>query len=135
MSSKKLDRLISQLENYLECWKQFNHFVSIARSKSFGDEEELEFLELKSVITQELEMILASIESGAPDKEDVLALIASTPSLRFLSEMHDAALRGLESRWHKIYISWHSIVGQLKVRQLQFEDKSFMGSMFGRRRA
>ena len=36
MRNKKLDRVIQQMENYLECWKQFNQFVILARGKKFG---------------------------------------------------------------------------------------------------
>jgi hypothetical protein len=39
--------------------------------------------------------------------------------------MSEGALRGLETQWHKIYISWHSILGQLKVKQHTEEVKSF----------
>ena len=45
-----MHQLIQQLENYTECWKQFNHFVNIARAKNFGPEEEGQFLEVKTVI-------------------------------------------------------------------------------------
>ena len=40
MHNKKLDPLIQQMENYLECWKQFNHFVNLARAKKFSPEDE-----------------------------------------------------------------------------------------------
>ena len=43
------------------------------------------------------------------------------------SEMSEGALRGIESQWHKIYIGWHSILGQLKVKQHAEEAKSFFG--------
>ena len=48
--------------------------------------------------------------------------------MRYLSEMSEGALRGLESQWHKIYIAWHSILGQLKVKQHGEEVKTFWGS-------
>jgi hypothetical protein len=41
--------------------------------------------------------------------------------------MSEGALRGLESQWHKIYISWHAILGQLKVKQRGEETKTFWG--------
>ena len=41
------------------------------------------------------------------------------------SEMSEGSLRGIESQWHKIYIGWHSILGQLKVKQRAEEAKSF----------
>jgi hypothetical protein len=131
MRNKKLDRVIQQMENYLECWKQFNNFVNLARGKKFGPEDENQFLEIKSIITQEVEMIFAAMDVFSPTREDVLSLISSAPSLRYLSEMHEGNVRSLESQWHKIYIGWHSILGQLKVKQMQLGDKSLRSSMFG----
>ncbi len=132
MSNKKLDHLILQMENYLECWKQFNHYLNLARSKKFEIEDETQFLEVKSVITQELELILSSLEGGTPSREDVHTLISSAPSIRYMSELNDGSLRGLENQWHKIYIAWQSLLGQLKVQQRQLESKSFWGSLFGK---
>ncbi|MDB6055611.1 MAG: hypothetical protein JWN25_3134 [Verrucomicrobiales bacterium] len=131
MRNKKLDQLIMQLENYLECWKQFNYFVNLARGKKFGGEDETQFLEIKSVLVQELELILSSVECASPTKEDVVALISGAPSIRYLSEMNEGALRGVENQWHKIFIGWQSILGQLKVQQRQLEGQSALGSLFG----
>lgn len=133
MSNKKLEQLIAQMENYLECWKQFNHYITVARGKKFGLEDENQFLETKSVIVQELELILASVEVSSPTKEEVHALIGNAPSLRYLSEMSDGALRNIENQWHKVYIGWHSILGQLKVRRLEDESKSTFASVFGKK--
>ena len=132
MDKKKLDQLIVQLENYLECWKQFNHYLSLARSKKFEQDDETQFLEVKSVITQELEMILSMIEAGAPSKEDVHALISNAPSIRYLSELTEGSLRGIENQWHKVYIAWQSILGQLKVQQRNAKPTSFLGRLFGK---
>ena len=130
MSNKKLDSLIQQMENYLECWKQFNQFVNLARSKKFSADDENQFLEVKSVIVQELELILATVAVSSPTREEIHALIGSAPSLRSLSEMNEGALRNVESQWHKIYIGWHSILGQLKVRQLADTGKSGLSKFF-----
>ncbi|MGN6553175.1 MAG: hypothetical protein ACTHLW_05585 [Verrucomicrobiota bacterium] len=132
-TSKKLEQLITQMENYLECWKQFNGFVNLARTKKFGSEDENQFLEVKSVIVQELELILASVEVNSPTKEEVHVLIGNSPSLRYLSEMNEGALRNVESQWHKIYIGWHSILGQLKVRQGQEDNKGTFASLLGKK--
>jgi hypothetical protein len=132
MRTNKLDQLTQQMENYLECWKQFNHFVNLARAKKFSLEDDMHFLEVKSIIVQELELILASVDIGATTKEEVHTLIGSAPSLRFLSDMNENSLRTLESDWHRIYIGWHSILGQLKVRQRTEETKSGFVSMFTR---
>ena len=131
MSNKKLEPLIQQMENYLECWKQFNQFINLARAKKFNAEDESQFLEVKSVLIQELEVILATVEVTSPTKEEVHAVIGNAPSLRFLSEVSDGALRNLENQWHKIYIGWHSILGQLKVRERAEADKSAFAGLFG----
>ena len=131
-TAKKMDNLTAQMENYLECWKQFNHYINLARGKKFSPEDEIQFLEVKSVLVQELEIILSSIEVNSPTKEEIHTLIGNAPSLRYLSEMNDGALRNVENQWHKIYIGWHSILGQLKVRQRTEEVKGGF-SMFAKR--
>ena len=132
MTSNELNQLVTQIETHIECWKQFNHFVNLARAKKFSLEDDIHFLEVKSIIVQELELILASVEVGSPTKEQIHMLIGSAPSLKFLSDMNDGALRSLETDWHKIYIGWHSILGQLKVRQRSEDAKSGF-SMFGKK--
>ena len=126
--------LIEQLESYLECWKQFNRFVNLARGRKFKPEDEDQFLEIKSIIIQELEFILSSIEVASPTRDEVHALIGGAPSLRFLAEMQEGALRNLESQWHKIYIGWHSILGQLKVKLTAEQTKSMFSSLAGDRK-
>jgi hypothetical protein len=126
MHNKKLDQLIVQLENYLECWKQFNFFITMARGKKFTDEDENQFLEVKSLIVQELELITAAVECTSPSREEVHALISSAPSLRYLSDSNEGNLRALENHWHKVYVGFQAILGQLKVQQRQLEGKSVL---------
>jgi hypothetical protein len=76
------------------------------------------------VLVQELELILAGMEVSSPTKDEIHGLIGNSPSLRYLSEMSEGALRSLENQWHKIYIGWHAILGQLKVRQHEESPKS-----------
>jgi hypothetical protein len=134
MQNKKLDQLIDQMENYLECWKQFNSFMNLGRNKKFNQEDDTHFLEVKSVLVQELELIFSAVEVGSPTKEEIHSLVGNAPSLRYLSEMSEGALRNLENQWHRIYIGWHSIMGQLKVRQRQEEAQGGF-TIFGRKKA
>jgi len=134
MSTQKLDQLIDQVENYIECWKQFNNFVALARAKKFSQEDDSQFLETKSVLIQQLELILASVEVASPTREEIHALITEAPSLRSLSEQNEGAARNFESQWHRIYIGWHAILGQLKVRQQSESSKSGIGAVFGKKK-
>jgi hypothetical protein len=132
MSAKRLQDIINRMENYLECWKQFNHYLGLARFKKFTPDDENQFMEIKSVITQELELILAATESHQVTREDVHSLITSVPSMRFLSESNDTVMRNIENQWHRIYISWQSVLGQMKVKQKQFEGKGFFAGLVGK---
>jgi hypothetical protein len=135
MHNKKLDQLVVQVENYLECWKQFNYFINLARSRKFTAEDENQFLEVKSIIVQELELITSAFEGPSPaGREEVHALVSQAPSLRYLSESNEGNLRGLENAWHKVYVSLQAILGQLKVQQRELENKSFFSSMFGKKK-
>lgn len=133
MSTKALEELVQHMENYIECWKQFNQFISLARAKKFGPEDENHFLEVKSVIVQELELLLAAMEIGSPTKEEVHALVASAPSLRFLGDSQEGVLRNIETQWHRIYLGWHAILGQLKVQQQADEGKTPLAALFGKK--
>jgi hypothetical protein len=130
--SKKLDALVLQMESHLECWKQFSHYLNLARAKKFEPEDEAQFLDVKSVLTQELELIYSSVDVSTPTKEEILTLISQAPSLRYMSEQNEGAIRGLENQWHKIFISWQSLLGQLKVQQ-RAEPKGFLSSWFGKK--
>ena len=133
MRNKKLDQLIVQLENYLECWKQFNSYINLARGKKFTDEDENQFLEVKSIIVQELELISAAVECSSPSRQEVHELINSAPSLRYLGDSNEGNLRALENHWHKVYVGFLAILGQLKVQQRELENKSVL-SIFSRKK-
>jgi hypothetical protein len=134
MRNKQTAEMIVRLENYLECWKQFNHYMNLARFKKFTIDDENQFLEVKSIITQELEQILSGIESGPVTREEVHSLVAAAPSIRYLGENNEASLRELENRWHKQFISLQALLGQLKVKQRQDEQRSVFDTGFWKRR-
>ena len=131
MHYKNLDEFILHLENYIECWKQFNHYVNLARDKKFTREDETQFLEVKSVIAQGLEAILASTDKGGPKKEEVHHLFSNAPSLRYLADMSDI-VPVVEGQWHKGYLGLQSLLGQLKVQQNK-QDKGGGWSLFGKK--
>ena len=133
MAAKKLDQLVNDVENYVACWKQFNRFVTLARAKKFTPEDETEFLDTKSILIQQLELIMSLVELVAPSREEIHAVVGDAPSLRCLSELNEGAFRKLENQWHKIYIDWHALLGQLRVRQRGETSMYGLGSMFGKK--
>ncbi len=134
MRNKKLDQLILELETHVECWKEFNHYLALARSKNFTQEDETQFLEVKSNITQGFEMLMSQVAGGgAPPREEVHAILTNAPSIRYMSELADNSLRGLENQWHKTFLDWQGILGQLKVKQKELDGQSFWGSLFSKK--
>ncbi|HEX8311260.1 MAG TPA: hypothetical protein VF614_08090 [Chthoniobacteraceae bacterium] len=131
MHYKSLEEFILHLENYIECWKQFNPYVNLARDQTFSRDDENQFLEIKSIIAQGLEAIIASADKSGPKKEEVNSLFANAPSLRYLSEMPDSVLN-VEAQWHKTYLGLQSLLGQLKVQQNKSE-KGAGWNLFGKK--
>jgi hypothetical protein len=133
MSAKRFDDIILRMENYLECWKQFNHYLSLARFKKFTLDDENQFMEIKSVITQELELILTVTEGAQVSRDGGHTLLTSVPSRRWLSESNEGVLRSVENQWHKLFISWQSILGQMKVQAKKTEQpKGFFATLVGK---
>ncbi|MBL9170228.1 MAG: hypothetical protein JNN07_21010 [Verrucomicrobiales bacterium] len=133
MNRKTLDQTLARMEHHLECWKQFNDYMSLARSKKFGQEDETQFLEIKCVLTQEFELILAQLENLPITREEAHTLIAAAPSIRYLSELNEANLKTLENQWHKMFINWQAVLGQLKVRREDLESQGMFRSLFGKK--
>ena len=131
MNRRQLDQIVARMEHHLECWKQFNDFMALARSKKFTQENETQFLEIKCVLTQDLELIFAALDNLPTSREEVHGLIGAAPSIRYLSELNDNNLRTLENQWHKMFINWQAVLGQLKVRQDELENQSLFRRWFG----
>ena len=132
MSYKNVEDFILNIEAHIECWKQFNYYVNLARDKKFTPEDEAQFLDLKSLITQGSESISAAEVKIGPRKEEIIALFSSTPSLRYLADMSDT-IPSVEGQWHRIYLALQSLLGQLKVQQNKAEESKGGGwSLFGR---
>jgi hypothetical protein len=129
--SVKLEQIIRTLENYLGCWRQFSQFLALGRTKKFRGEEEQEFLEVKSLIVQQTEAVFAAMEVPSPTKDEIHTLLTTTPSLRQIADMNEGVVRTVESQWHKIYIAWHAILGQLKVQAQRPADTK--NGLFGRK--
>ena len=133
MNYKNIEEFILHLETHIECWKQFNSYINLARDKKFTADDEAQFLDLKSLITQGAETIHSNEVKGGLRKEEVLTLFAGSPSLRYLADMSDS-IPTVEGQWHRIYLQLQSLLGQLKVQQNRQTEKIASGwSLFGRK--
>ena len=140
----KLNDIIEQLENYLECLKQFHACITEAidkksltdeaAQKKSSSEDEMQFLEIKSNIAQQSEIINAAFEQPVVNRDEIHQLLGSASSIRNLLSMNENALRGLEAQWHRLYLDLQGKLGQLKVQQKSLQSQSFWSGVFGKKK-
>lgn len=128
----KLAEMLSLMESYVGCWQQLMKFINVAREKKFGPEDEKQFLEVKSLITQQLELVLSRFPHSMVNRMETHMLMCNSASMRTISELGDRELHSLETQWHKNFITLQTVLGQLKVRQRQMETQSLWAALWGR---
>lgn len=127
MRDRRLDKNIVRVENFIEQWKRLSHFLDRGfEGESFTDEEESAFLELKSMIAQEHELLMTTLGSETDRTDRALRLLNIAPSLQSICELEDDANRRLTTEWHTTYLSFQALLGRLKGRRLQLSTLSTM---------
>ena len=126
------DDIVVWVENHLEAWRQIPLYIGRARGKKIDSADEDQFLELKGVIVQELEMIMASGECTWPTKDEVHEMINNIPSLHYISQLNEGALGNVEHQWHLIYIRWHATLGQLKIKHRDPDSGQAKSGLLGK---
>ena len=125
MRDRRLDKNIARVENFIDQWKQLSHFLDRGfQGDSFTDEEESAFLELKSKIAQEHELLMTTLGSESERTDRALRLLNIVPSLQSIGELEDGANRRLTTEWHTTYLSLQALLGRLKGRRLQLSTLS-----------
>jgi hypothetical protein len=120
MRDKALEQNIKRVEAFVERWKELSHFLDRGfKTEAFTAEEEGAFLELKSNIAQEHELLMSTL--GNPNERDdkALKLLNTLPSLQAFRDLHEGMSKKIASDWHNSYISFQALLGRLKGRQAQ----------------
>ncbi len=90
----------------------------------FSEDEEAGFLELKSAIAQNYELLMTTLGREAERSERALRLLNTVPSLQSIGELEEGANRRLTAEWHGTYLALQSMLGRLKGRKLQLAAQS-----------
>ncbi|MCX7915615.1 MAG: hypothetical protein N3A53_04850, partial [Verrucomicrobiae bacterium] len=78
MRDRRLEKNITRVEAFIELWKQLSQFLDRGfRGGPFTDEEEAQFLDLKSRIAQQYEMLMITLGSEAERDDKALRLLNS----------------------------------------------------------
>ena len=125
MRDRRLDQNITRVEGFIEEWKRVSQYIERGfGGAQFTDEEEAGFLELKSTIAQDYELLMTTLGTDAERTDRALRLLHAMPSLQAIRESEDGANRRLTSEWHSTYLSLQSLLGRLKGRRLQLASTS-----------
>ena len=125
MRDRNLERNIERVEAFIESWRQLSQFLDRGfKGESFQGEEEVAFLELKSRIAQEHELMLVTMGSETERDDRALRMLNSVPSLSSFKDLPDGMSKKLATEWHTTYLGLQAMLGRLRGRQAQLKGVS-----------
>ena len=125
MRDRKLERNIQRVQAFVEAWKQLSQFLDQGfKGGPFAGEEEVAFLELKSGIAQDYEVLLVTLATEAERDDRTLRLLNSVPSLASFKELPNGMAQKMASEWHGTYLRLQALLGRLHGRQEQLRSIS-----------
>lgn len=132
MRDRNLERNIKRVEAFVERWKQLSQFLDRGfQGQNFASEEESAFLELKSNIAQEHELLMTTLASSEHE-DKALKLLNTVPSLQSFKELPEGMAKKVAADWHNTYISLQAMLGRLRGRQVQLSQISSLSLGFKR---
>ena len=84
------------------------------------------FLELKSRIAQEHEVLVVTLGSEMERDDRALRMMNSVPSLSAFKELPDGMSKKLATEWHSTYLGLQALLGRLRGRQAQLRGVSML---------
>ena len=125
MRDRNLERNISRIEDFVEQWKRLSQFLDRGfKGENFSGEEEGLFLELKSKIAQEYELLMTTLGPDGDRDDRTMRLLNGVSSLHAFKEMPEGTAKKIANEWHGSYMAMQSLLGKLKGRQAQLESVS-----------
>lgn len=120
MRDRNLEKNIQRVEAFVDRWKQLSQFLDRGfQGQDFKPEEEAAFLELKSRIAQEHEILMIALGSAVDRDDKALRLLHTVPSLQSFRELPEGMAKKIATEWHNTYISFQTLLGRLRGRQVQ----------------
>jgi len=125
MRDRNLEKNIQRVEAFVERWKELSQFLDRGfKGDQFAGEEEAAFLELKSRIAQEHEVLTVTLGSDADRDDRTLRLLNSVPSLSSFKGLAEGMSKKVANEWHTSYLALQALLGRLRGRQIQLKGVS-----------
>ena len=125
MRDRNLERNIKRVEAFVEHWKQLSQFLDRGfKMETVSGEDEAAFLNLKSKIAQEYELVMTAIGNANERDDRTLKLLNSVPSLHSFRDLPEGMAKKIATDWHSAYMALQALLGRLKGRQAQLAASS-----------
>ncbi len=136
MVNKDLENKIKQLKDFIDLWAIFYGIYKKASEKdSFSDEEERDFLELKSGLARKYQALMDTLGIKPTAEDRTFDVISQVMSLKSVSNLSPLQAEKLENDWHNSYITLNKILGSLENKREELGRVSafgeFMKKLFG----
>jgi hypothetical protein len=123
MRDRNLEKNIQRVEAFVESWKRLSQFLDRGfKGEQFTGEEEGAFLQLKSEITQEHELMKVTLATEAERDDRALRLLNGVPSLSSFKELPEGMGKKIATEWHTTYLGLQALLGRLRGRQAQLRS-------------
>jgi hypothetical protein len=120
MRDRQLERNISRLEAFVQRWATLSQFLERAfQGSAFTPEDEAAFLQLKSQLAQEHEVLMTNLLTPSEREDRALRLLNLMPSLEALKDLPEGMPKKIATDWHSCYMAFQAWLGRLKGRQAQ----------------
>ena len=125
MRDRNLEKNVQRVEAFVESWKQLSQFLDRGfKGDPFTGEEEAAFLELKSRIAQEHELLSVTLATDVDRDDRALRMLNSVPSLASFKDLPEGMAKRLANEWHSTYLALQALLGRLRGRQAQLQSVS-----------
>lgn len=125
MRDRNLELNIKRLEAFVEHWKGLSQFLDRGfKMEAFSGEDEAAFLDLKSKIAQEYELVMSTIGNASDRDDRTLKLLNCVPSLQSFRDLPEGTGKKIATDWHTAYMAMQALLGRLKGKQAQFAAQS-----------
>ncbi|MFH2139128.1 MAG: hypothetical protein ABII88_11585 [Candidatus Omnitrophota bacterium] len=128
MIDRNLESKINQIKDFIVLWEQYYKlYKQTANSPTFTEEDEKNFLELKSSLARKYQGLMDSLGIKPTAEDRTFDVISQVMSLKGAASMSPLQLQKLENDWHNSYITLNKIMGSLENRKSELAKVNVMG--------
>ncbi|MFH1459597.1 MAG: hypothetical protein ABIG64_04410 [Candidatus Omnitrophota bacterium] len=118
MIDKTIESRIKQLSEFVELWAEFYELYKRATNQqTFSEEEEKNFLELKSSLARKYQGLMDSLGIKPTAEDRTFDVISQVMSLKSIISLSPLQMEKMENDWHNSYITLNKIMGSLENRK------------------